>query len=442
MDQRPDEAYPKEPNYDLFSDKSAAPGETAEEAAVPAVKVRVTPHKRSGGVIALCIVATLLLVIVTVACAIIIHRAVVVPNSTGEPMATSDSGALENPFARPPETTSTAATAATTGISINDPPAVIGTIPVESDGELSVPEIAERIRPSVVSILVNNRYTSGLASGVIMDASGLIITNYHVVAGMSDIVVVLFDGTRHTASLVGCDPSCDLAILYIEATDLTPATFGNSDALAVGDLAVAVGTPYSLSLSGTTTQGIISAINRDLLINNRQMTLIQTDASINPGNSGGPLINQYGQVIGIVSMKIGEEFEGLGFAIPMNTAKTIIENIINGVQSTAKPAIGVDGQFLSEITAAVNGLPVGFYITAVHPDSDICAQGVRPGDVIVAIDGVSLADIAALTSLVGAHAVGDTAAVTIYRDTNPYDFQTGSYTTIDVVLMDEAVLNG
>ncbi|MBR7136664.1 MAG: hypothetical protein IKC99_01270, partial [Clostridia bacterium] len=108
MEQRPDEAYPKEPNYDLFSDKSAAPGEAAEEASAPAVKVRVTPQKRSGGVIALCIVATLLLVIVTVACAIIIHRAVVVPNSTGEPMATSDSGALENPFARPPETTSTA----------------------------------------------------------------------------------------------------------------------------------------------------------------------------------------------------------------------------------------------------------------------------------------------------------------------------------------------
>ncbi len=439
MDQRPDETYPKEPNYDLFSDKPAEPREQPAEAAAPAVKVRVTPQKRSGGVIALCIVATLLLVIVTVACVIIIHRAVVVPNSTGTPAATSDSGSLENPFARPPETTSTAET---TGISINDPPAVIGTIPVESDGELSVPEIAERIRPSVVSILVNSRYTSGLASGVILDPSGLIITNYHVVAGMTEIVVVLFDGTRHTASLVGCDASCDLAILDIDATGLTAATFGNSDALVVGDLAVAVGTPYSLSLSGTTTQGIISAINRDLMINNRQMTLIQTDASINPGNSGGPLINQYGQVIGIVSMKIGEEFEGLGFAIPMNTAKTIIENIINGVQADSTPALGANGQFLSEVTAAVNGLPMGFYVAAVHPESDLYAQGVRPGDVIVAIDGIALADMAAFTSLIQNHAVGETAAVTVYRDTNPYDFQTGSYTTIDVVLMDEAVLNG
>lgn len=442
MDQRPDETYPKEPNYDLFSDQSTESGEQPAEAAAPAVKVRVTPPKRSGGVIALCIVATLLLVIVTVACAIIIHRAVVVPNNGGSPVATVDSGEAESPFARPPETTSATTTAATTGISINDPPAVVGTIPVESDGELSVPEIAARIRPSVVSILVNNSYTSGLASGVIMDSSGLIITNYHVVAGMTEIVVVLSDGTRHTASLVGCDPSCDLAILYIEATGLTAATFGNSDALVVGDLAVAVGTPYSLSLSGTTTQGIISAINRDLMINNRQMTLIQTDASINPGNSGGPLINRYGQVIGIVSMKIGEEFEGLGFAIPMNTAKTIIENIINGVQTNTKPALGANGQFLSEVTAAVNGLPMGFYVAAVHPESDLYVQGVRPGDVIVAIDGISLADMAAFTSLIQNHAVGETAAITVYRDANPYDFQTGSYTTIDVVLMDEDVLNG
>ncbi|MBR7136485.1 MAG: trypsin-like peptidase domain-containing protein, partial [Clostridia bacterium] len=212
MDQRPGETYPKEPNYDLFS---AKPPATGAESAASTVKVRVKPPRRNGGVIALCVVATLLLLIVTVACFVIIRR-VVIPSGSMATVGTSGPVATDNPFARPPATTDATTTEATTGIEINDPPAVIGTIPVESDGELSVPEIAERIRPSVVSILVNNRYTSGLASGVIMDASGLIITNYHVVAGMTEIVVVLFDGTRHTASLVGCDPSCDLAILDID----------------------------------------------------------------------------------------------------------------------------------------------------------------------------------------------------------------------------------
>ncbi|MBE6953471.1 MAG: trypsin-like serine protease [Ruminococcaceae bacterium] len=438
MDQRPGETYPKEPNYDLFS---AKPPATGAESAASTVKVRVKPPRRNGGVIALCVVATLLLLIVTVACFVIIRR-VVIPSGSMATVGTSGPVATDNPFARPPATTDATTTEATTGIEINDPPAVIGTTPVESDGVLTVSEIYKRIQPSVVSILVNNRYNSGLASGIILDASGVIVTNYHVVSDMTNIVVVLHDGTRHTASLLGYDASCDLAILYIEASGLTPATFGNSDALEVGDLAVAVGTPYNLSLSGTTTQGIISAINRDLLINNRQMTLIQTDASINPGNSGGPLINEYGQVIGIISMKIGEDFEGLGFAIPMNTAKTIIENIINGVHAAATPALGVDGRFLTEVTAAVNGLPVGFYITAVHPASDIYAQGVRAGDVIVAIDGVELADMAAFTALTRSHAVGEVATVTIYRDTNPYDAKSGVVATIDVVLMDEAVLNG
>ena len=451
MDRKDD--YPTEPNYDLFSAKSADPVDSVEpeesvetvvsdktdETTTSAVKVRVSPkHRNTLGVILLCTIASLLLLVVLIGSILIIRNAVIVPDRTMPPPV--DLQQTDNsPFERP-ETTTSATTPVTTGISINDPP-VVGTTPVESNGVLSVSEIAKLIQPSVVSVLVNNSYSSGLASGVVMTAEGLILTNYHVVEGMTDITVVRYDGVRYNADLIGYDASCDLAILFADGAELIPATFGNSDALEVGDLAVAIGTPYSLSLSGTTTQGIISAINRDLLVNNRPISLIQTDASINPGNSGGPLINEFGQVIGIISMKIGEDFEGLGFAIPMNTAKELVERILNGENAAATPAFGFDGHFLTETTASANGLPVGFYVTAVHPASDAYAQGVQEGDVIVAIDGVMLADLAALTSLKNTHVVGEIAVLYIYRDTNPYDNRLGSYGEISVVLMDQALFN-
>ncbi len=439
MDHLPDKEYPAEPNAELLAGSPADAGEPAQSAEI---KFHISGKKqKNGGVIALCVVALLLLVGVSVAGMMIVYHSAIVTNESGRFSLVIGNRNDENPFA-PSATTAAPSdgTSASVELDINDPPELVTTTPVENDGVLTVPEIAKRIQPSVVSILVSNPYRSGLGSGIIMTDNGFIVTNYHVIENMTVVTVVLNNGTKYDAALIGYDESSDLAVVKIAAEGLTPAVFGNSDALEVGDLAVAVGTPYSLSLSGTTTQGIISAINRDLLIDNRVISLIQTDASINPGNSGGPLVNQYGQVVGITSMKIGEEFEGLGFAIPMNTAKTIIEELVTYGKVTGKPALGINGLFLTELRAAVNGLPVGLYVTEVHPDSDAAIKGLTAGDVITQIDGVAVTDLVAYTYLKNAHEVGDALLLTVYRDLNLYDREPGAYVDISVVLMDEALL--
>ena len=420
----------------------AAPEQPDAQSNGSEIKFHISGKRQNGGVIALCLVALCLLIAVTTILTVIICRSAIVTSKSGRLSLVIGSKKNVNPFAP-----SSAANTSVTGessppqLDINDPPEVITTSPVENDGVLSTPEIAKRIRSSVVSILVSNARQSALASGIIMTQDGFIITNNHVVAGMTTITVVLSDGTQYDASLIGRDESSDLAVVKIAAEGLKPATFGNSDALEVGDRAVVVGTPYSLSLSGTTTQGIISAINRDLIIGNRSITLIQTDASINPGNSGGPLVNQYGQVVGITSLKIGEEFEGLGFAIPMNTAKPILEELITSGHVKGNPALGISGRFLADSEAAANSLPVGLYVTAVDPKSSAARNGLAVGDVITRMDGFAIPDLAAFINVKNAHEIGDTLLLTVYRDTNLYDRLPGSLYEISVTLMDESLLN-
>ena len=425
--------------------KSAAdtvPDMPDEQPCSSEIKFHISGKRQNGGVIALCLVALFLLIAVTTIFAVIICRSAIVTSKSGRLSLVIGGQKNVNPFApSSPAVTAAPGESSSPQLDINDPPEVITTSPVENDGVLSTPEIAKRIRPSVVSILVSNARQSGLASGIIMTQDGFIITNSHVVAGMTAITVVLSDGTQYNASLIGRDESSDLAVVKIAAEGLKPATFGNSDVLEVGDRAVVVGTPYSLSLSGTTTQGIISAINRDLIIENRSITLIQTDASINPGNSGGPLINEYGQVVGITSLKVGEEFEGLGFAIPMNTAKSILEELITNGHVNGNPALGINGRFLAVSEAAANSLPVGLYVTAVDPKSSAARNGLTVGDVITRIDGLSITDLAAFINIKNGHAVGDTLLLTVYRDTNLYDRLPGSLYEISVTLMDESLLN-
>lgn len=419
-----------------------APDMPDEQPCSSEIKFHICGKRQNGGVIALCLVALFLLIAVTTIFTVIICRSAIVTSKSGRLSLVIGSQKNVNPFApSSAAVTSVPVESAPPQLDINDPPEVITTSPVESDGVLSTPEIAKRIRPSVVSILVSNARQSGLASGIIMTQDGFIITNNHVVAGMTTITVVLSDGTQYDALLIGRDESSDLAVVKIAAEGLKPATFGNSDALEVGDRAVVVGTPYSLSLSGTTTQGIISAINRDLIIENRSITLIQTDASINPGNSGGPLVNEYGQVVGITSLKVGEEFEGLGFAIPMNTAKSILEELITSGHVKGKPALGINGRFLEASEAAANSLPVGLYVTAVDPKSSAAWNGLTVGDVITRIDGLSIPDLAAFINAKNAHEVGDVLVLTVYRDTNLYDRLPGSLYEISVTLMDESLLN-
>ncbi|NLM50630.1 MAG: trypsin-like serine protease, partial [Clostridiaceae bacterium] len=211
---------------------------------------------------------------------------------------------------------------------------------VEGSSEpLSIVEIAERVAPAVVGIqnkvvyngFVTRTVNQGSGSGIIISEDGYIVTNYHVIEGASDVTVILNTGEEYKAKLVGKDSKTDIAVIKIEPDQkLTKAILGDSNSLRVGELAVAIGNPLGQQLSGTVTAGIISALDRNIKIDNKTMNLLQTDAAISPGNSGGALVNQYGEVIGINTAKIeASGAEGLGFAIPISNAKPVIEDLIN-----------------------------------------------------------------------------------------------------------------
>jgi serine protease Do len=435
---QPQEYLPVVPDYDLL-EVSGRPEQAPPEPA-PEICINICHPNRNREVATLSVIALTLVAVVVTAAVLIISKSAVITTSDGKLSLLLGRGPEDsNPFAAetggadPAETDNNK-------IDIKDPP--VQTETVEDTGELTVSEIAEKVTPSVVSILVQNQYKSGLASGIILDVEGgvgYIVTNYHVVADMTSIIVVLNSGARLNAAIQGLDESSDLAVIKVDATGqtLTKAVFGNSDAIDVGDLAVAIGTPYDLSLKGTATAGIISAIRRDIVINNRSMTLIQTDASVNFGNSGGPLINKYGQIIGIVSAKIGEEYEGLGFAIPMNTAKPIIEALLVNGYVSGKPTLGINGIFLNQTGALAYNVPVGLLVTYVNEQSDAYLSGLSKGDVITAIDGVTLADLTAFNTIMDSHSAGDKIVLKIYRDTNFNDFYPGTYIEITVTLMDQ-----
>lgn len=206
-----------------------------------------------------------------------------------------------------------------------------------SSGKLSVSEINDKVSPSVVAISVRRTDGSGVGTGIIKSNDGYIITNYHVVESHVSIEVVMRDGTTHTAKYIGGNELSDIAVIKVDAGELHAAEFGDSDALVVGEPTVAIGTPGGLEYAGTVTTGVVSAVRRDVKFHDtdgllqKTMTLIQTSTQINPGNSGGPLINGDGQVIGINTYKIlGTEYEGIGFAIPINGAMNICDDIIAG----------------------------------------------------------------------------------------------------------------
>ncbi len=304
---------------------------------------------------------------------------------------------------------------------------------------LSTAQIAKKVTPSVVGILssTSSQYGSDSSgSGIIMDAKGYIITNNHVVEGAQTITVVLDSGESYQAELVGRDSQSDIAVVKVDAQGLEAAEFGNSDALEAGDLAVAIGNPMGLELQSTVTAGIISAINRDIAINDRSMTMLQTDASINPGNSGGPLINRYGQVIGINTVKYVGNYmtysEGLGFAIPINTAKPIIDELIERGYIKGRPAIGISGLRVDDRTRTFYDYPAGVLITEISEYSDAYAQGLRTGDIIVGVNGTAVSDMDEINAIKNKFTAGDTITLSIYRG--------GKVETVDVKLVDDAEL--
>ena len=310
----------------------------------------------------------------------------------------------------------------------------VGTVQAAPAGTLSearntpAVRVAKTLGPAVVGITnkavardwFNHQFEveQGVGSGVIFRSDGYIITNNHVVAGAREIIVSLPDGRSLKGKLVGADELMDIAVVKIEGSDFPTATLGNSDDIVVGEPAIAIGNPMGLEFQGSVTVGVISALNRTLDISERHLKLIQTDAAISPGNSGGALANADGVVIGINSAKIAANgVEGMGFAIPINTVRDIVDQIMDHGR-VIRPYLGV-GVFDKE-TAARSGYQLnteaGVYVQNVVLDGPAGKAGIRRGDVILSVAGEKTDTVGELRSVITSHQVGDTVEVNIVRN--------------------------
>ena len=308
-------------------------------------------------------------------------------------------------------------------ICLQESPQSVENIP--QTGGLPLQDIYQKNIPSVVSISCQTRSGSGTGTGVILSQKGYIVTNAHVVENALSVTIRLTDDRTFQASLVGADEISDLAVLYIDAPDLIPAQFGDSNALRVGDTVSAIGDPLGVEFRGSFTDGIISAINRDVAMEGRTMSLIQTNAALNSGNSGGPLINCYGQVIGINTMKIGAftdsaGVEGIGFAIPSATVKDIVDQLITQGYVSGRPTLGLEGEPLSSFYQHYYRLPAGLYITHVHSGSDAQIKGIENGDLLLSVDNQRLTTMEELKAILYDREVGETVEAIIYRAGQQY----------------------
>ena len=292
--------------------------------------------------------------------------------------------------------------------------------------ELSTVEIAKKAGPAVVGIINRQQRTSywgqstettGSGSGIIIREDGYIITNQHVIEGATSVTVILSNNEEYEASIVGEDEKTDLAVIKINANNLTAAELGKSSDLEVGEKAVAIGNPLGQEFAGSVTEGVISALNRTMSVEGRQYTLIQTDAAINPGNSGGALVNSRGQVIGINSVKISSsELEGLGFAIPIDDAMDVIGELMQYGYVKGRPSIGIATREITALTARRYGLMEGVYIAQVSEGSGAEKAGLQAGDIIIAADGTEIKTTDALNEIRDTHQAGETISLTVVRN--------------------------
>ena len=319
-----------------------------------------------------------------------------------------------------------------------------------SGSSLTTEQVADLVSPSVVVITTEqvvysqwswygqNQVESGAGSGVIISSDGYILTCAHVVDGASTITVTIGD-KDYTATLVGEDTTSDIAVIKIDADGLTPATVGNSDSLKVGQSVMAVGNPLG-GLGGTVTGGMISALNRSVTIQGSSsvntMSLIQMDASVSPGNSGGGLFNMNGELVGIVNAKSSSsDAEGLGFAIPINDAIKVAQELLENGYVTGRPYLGItylavtDAQTASQL--GVNAY--GVYVVEVVKGGPAEKAGLQAGDRIVSVDGTEIASKDDLGTLMQKHAAGDTLSITIARD--------GQMQTVNVTLGEKTASN-
>ncbi len=303
-------------------------------------------------------------------------------------------------------------------IRLNPTPEGIPNVP--QDVGLSLQDIYEKSIGSVVSISCSGHSGTSSGTGVVLTESGYLITNAHVIQDAREIWVLLSDERQFAAELVGSDTVSDLAVLHIQAPDLIAAEFGDSSILRVGDSVVAIGDPLGVELRGTMTNGIISAINRDVTVSGRTLTLIQTNADLNSGNSGGPLINCYGQVIGINTLKMGDFYssngvEGLGFAIPSATVKEIADQLISQGYVSGRPTLGLSGEAVSSFYQFYYRLPAGMYIESIEEGCDADLKGLEPGDILISIDQNHITNMSDLELFLSNYDVGDSVKAIIYR---------------------------
>ncbi len=316
---------------------------------------------------------------------------------------------------------------------------------------LTIKEIAKQLKPSIVGITTESTRTmeygndpfsqfgfgygynygygrrqapqirqSGAGSGIVVSADGYILTNSHVVNGADVIKITMADGTEYDGTLVGEDEINDMAVIKVDAKNLTPAIFGDSAKLEVGELAVAIGNPLG-EVNGSVTAGIISATEREIDIDGQKMNLLLTDAAINPGNSGGALINSFGEVIGIVNAKAAAvTVEGMGYAIPINNVKTLVEDIINNGGSATKASngmmLGVRIRNVGKELSAQYGIPEGVYVISVDPFSPAEKAGMQGGDTIVSLAGQKIADDKQLNEVKAGLEPGIPQEIIVLRD--------------------------
>ena len=279
----------------------------------------------------------------------------------------------------------------------------------------------------MVAVLGQQQLYGSVGTGIIFTEDGYLVTNHHVVAGGRDCTILLDTGHSCEARFVASDEKNDLAVLKIAPSDmrnlgvLLPAEFGDSDLLTVGDPVYAIGNPLGWELRGTLTDGIVSAINRDVEVDGRSMTLIQTNAALNSGNSGGPLINQYGQVVGINVIKMSSDYstvEGLGFAIPSALMERMVNDLLESGEIQPEPSLGVT--VLVTSTTLEDGLR-GLEVQSVEPDSAAGRAGVQAGDYILRAEGESLDVSQDLLRIRRRFHIGDEMTLTIWRDGESFD---------------------
>ena len=323
----------------------------------------------------------------------------------------------------------------------------IPTVTLESDFSLELQsaegdtlelnELYERCAPSIVAIYgyIDGETGYYWGTGVVLSEDGLILTNTHVIDGCDSATVKLNDDSEYEAQLVGADSISDIAILKIDASGLTPAEFGESSQLAVGDKVAAIGNPLGETFRATMTDGIISAIERGINYKGRSMTLLQTNTALNEGNSGGALFNMYGQVIGITNMKMMSSYssiEGIGFAIPTSTVKTVVNSLLQYGEVKGRPSIGITVGAIPEYARDKYDIPEGLYVSAVQENSDAARQGIQVGDIITAVNYQTVSTTDEVNEIKNTLEVGDLMIFTIWRDGETFDVEVALMETNDL----------